>query len=368
MRQSFASHDHSSSIRSVATSDHYLASGATDDRIIIYDLKTRKEHCMLTHHNSTINCIQFINNHSHIISGSADGVLAIVRVGNWQLEKIWEKAHNGKAILDIAVHPSGKLALTLGADTSLRTWNLVKGRQAYIINLNSKSKDPRSLEKILWAKDEIHFILYGGRYTEIWSIEIGGVLKVIEHPNKVCSCIWYNDKEIIVGYENGELARLNIVTDSKNIQVCHKTRVKALAKHKKWIVSGDSSGEIKVWNKHFELQASTNAGCRITCLTIAQILSPEKNENDKVIECKDEVMEKVIDKESFVVVELEESGDDIPKKDNSNKQRKKKIEDAKSVTKKKKKMVKESNREIMDNCKQIILHKQKKKKKQRTST
>lgn len=266
---------------------------------------------MLTHHSSTINCIQFTNNHSHIFSGSADGVLAIVRVGNWQLEKLWEKPHNEKAILDIAVHPSGKLALTLGCDSSLRTWNLIKGRQAYVINLNSKSKDAKSLEKIIWAEDEVRFILYGGRYTEIWSIELGGILKTIEHHNKVCSCVWYNDKEIIVGYENGQLARINTETDSKITHDAHQSRVKVLAKYKKWIVSASSSGEIKVWNKHFEEQASANAGCRITCLVIAKIINTKKeNQDDIDLEVKDEPVEKQAQTGRVVVVEVEESDEE----------------------------------------------------------
>lgn len=36
----------------------------------------------------------------------------------------------------IAIHPSSKLALTLGQNKTLRTWNLIKGRPAYISNLS----------------------------------------------------------------------------------------------------------------------------------------------------------------------------------------------------------------------------------------
>lgn len=78
------------------------------------------------------------------------------------------------------------------------------------------------MEKIIWAEDEIRFILYGGKYTEIWSIEVGSVLKIMEHDSKVCSCIWYNDKQIIVGYENGELARINVETDSRVTHEAHQ--------------------------------------------------------------------------------------------------------------------------------------------------
>ncbi|CAH1976250.1 unnamed protein product [Acanthoscelides obtectus] len=188
LTQSFATHNHTSSVRCVATAGQYVASGSADDRLMIYDMKKRKEHCMLTHHNATVNAVQFTANGSHILSGSQDGVLCILKTGNWKLEKVWDKAHKGDAIQDIAVHSSGKLALTLGQDYALRTWNLVKGRQAYAINLTTKSKDFRSLEKIAFCDDGIKFLLYGGRYTEIWSIETvysGWTRKSYEFQNRI---------------------------------------------------------------------------------------------------------------------------------------------------------------------------------------
>ena len=39
------------------------------------------------------------------------------------------------AINSVSVHPSGKLALTVGADKSLHTWNLITGRSAFITNI-----------------------------------------------------------------------------------------------------------------------------------------------------------------------------------------------------------------------------------------
>ncbi|KAJ8970211.1 hypothetical protein NQ314_001358 [Rhamnusium bicolor] len=306
--QSFAAHDHSSSIRSLCISGHYLATGAADDRIIIYDLKSRKEHCMLTHHDATVTCLQFTNNHSHILSGSSDGVLAIVRVGNWQVEKVWDKAHKGSAILDIAVHSSGKLALTLGSDCTLRTWNLVKGRQAYAINLNSKCKDAKSLDKIVWAKDDIRFVLSGGKYTEIWSIEMGGVLKVVKHEERVSSCIWFSDEEILVGYEDGQIALVQINDLTKSIQKAHDGRVKVLALYNNWVVSGSSTGEIKVWNKELKELTKQNSGCRITCLGIATLA---KIKEEKIVEtAPEETVSSTVIKKSSVVIEVEENNDE----------------------------------------------------------
>nr|XP_023028681.1 p21-activated protein kinase-interacting protein 1-like [Leptinotarsa decemlineata] len=282
LTQSFATHDHNGSLRSLAVSGRYVASGGVDDRIIIYDFKLRKECTMLTHHKSTVNCLGFTKNHSHIISASEDGVLSIVRVGNFNLEKIWDKAHKGEKILDVAVHSSGKLALTLGADGTLRTWNLVKGRQAYAVNLNIKSRDRKLLEKVTWAEDGVRFVIYGGKYTEIWSIEVGGVLKSIEHPDKVVSCIWYSDKEILVGYDNGEIALIEIDTLKKDVRKAHDTRVKAICQHLSWLVTASSSGEIKVWNRDFDELAKCNSNCRINCLQIIPQIDIKKEEKEDV--------------------------------------------------------------------------------------
>jgi len=277
IKQSFATHSHSSSIRSVCVSGNYLASGGADDRIFVYDLKLRKEHCILTHHNATISCLAFTPEHTHVLSGSTDGVLAIVRVGNWQLEKIWEKAHKGAAVLDVAVHSSGKLALTLGTDHTLCTWNLVKGRQAYIINLNTKSKDPKSLEHITWGPCGVRFILSGGKYTEVWSIDKGGILKAIEHTNKVICCTWISDDSLLVGYENGKLAHVDTETGKIQIYDGHNSRVKAVAKYEDYLVSAASGGDVKIWNTDMEMLAECKSGCRITCLCIASVVDSKEN-------------------------------------------------------------------------------------------
>ncbi|XP_060535147.1 p21-activated protein kinase-interacting protein 1-like [Cylas formicarius] len=308
LTNSFASHDHSGSVRCVSTYDHYLASGASDDRIIIYDMKTRKEHCMLTHHDASISCVCFSKDHSHVISASQDGVLTIVRVGNWQVEKIWDKPHKGCEILDIAVHSSGKLAFTLGADHTLHTWNLVKGRSAYIINLNTKCKDPKSIEKIVFAPDDNRFLLYGGRYTEIWCISLGGVLKVIEHEQKVTCSTWVDNDTLFVGYEDGNIARIDINSESKKIKKGHESRVKAAKYFEGFVVSACSDGEIKVWTRKLKEVSSVKTGCRITCLCVAGLMCEIKKEEEELVLAEKE--ELLFNKKSKVVIEVDVSDDE----------------------------------------------------------
>lgn len=40
-----------------------------------------------------------------------------------------------KPVNCISIHPTGKLALSVSKDMTLRTWNLIKGRSAYVTNL-----------------------------------------------------------------------------------------------------------------------------------------------------------------------------------------------------------------------------------------
>lgn len=245
-----------------------LASGGADDRIIVYDLKSRKELYTLDHHSGTINCLRFTQNNSHLISGGADGALAIVRIGSWLLEKIWDKAHKGAPILDIALHSSGKLALTLGGDCTLQTWNLIKGRKAFAVNLNSKSSDAKSLQLIQWAPNGVNFVLAGGKYTEVWSIETGGIDTSIQHEEKVVCCIWATDSTLITGYENGKIATVDVKTGDIKMIDGHSSRVKTISKFKEHFVTSCSSGEVKIWNKKLVEILKFDTGCRVTCAAI----------------------------------------------------------------------------------------------------
>lgn len=84
---------------------------------------------LLTTHDAMVNHIRFTPDATHLFTASSDGSLAATRTGSWIPEGKWKAPHNGKSVNHISIHPSGKLALTLGADLTLKTWNLVKGRQ-----------------------------------------------------------------------------------------------------------------------------------------------------------------------------------------------------------------------------------------------
>ena len=193
----------------------------------------------------------------------------------------------GARILDIAVHPTGKLAITLGADCCLRTWNLIKGRQAYVINLKSKCKDVKNLCSLKWAPDGVRFLLIGMLHTEIWSIETGGVLVNIEHKIRVASASWVSNETIVVGYQNGDLGTFDANGNEIQIKKAHDVRVKAVESYKNFLVTCSSDGEVKVWNEDMIEINRANTGCRHTCLCIVPHIEvkseiDERSESPKV--------------------------------------------------------------------------------------
>ncbi len=67
---------------------------------------------------------------THLLSAASDGSLSV-----WAADPGWEclkslKGHRGE-VTGLSMHPSGRIGLTCGRDSTIRLWNLVKGRCAH---------------------------------------------------------------------------------------------------------------------------------------------------------------------------------------------------------------------------------------------
>jgi protein MAK11 len=177
--QVFAFTPHQGSVRALAIphegnkAGQLLVSGGADEHIRLYDLRRRAETGELLYHKGTVTCLTFIGS-THLLSAGEDGIVCIwryvgaawnlcpsavdligdgssrscailpdhewptfymlrCRVHDWSLLHILG-GHKGP-VNSLAVHPSGKLALSGGRDRTLRLWDLVNGRCAYIQRL-----------------------------------------------------------------------------------------------------------------------------------------------------------------------------------------------------------------------------------------
>ncbi|XP_032662595.1 p21-activated protein kinase-interacting protein 1-like [Odontomachus brunneus] len=356
VEKSFATHSHVASIRSVASNKHYLASAGADDVVCLYDLRNRRESGKLMFHNDTINCIAFTPEASHLFTCSNDGSIAAVRCGNWQTEKHWQKAHKGSAVNALAIHPTGKLALSTGTDGVLRTWNLVKGRQAYATNLVPRLKyDAKNITIIRWSPSGDKYLLAINQKIDVYAVETAGVHSELTFDSKVICVNFLEDNLIAVGFENGQIKFCDLRTSEETLEMAaHDIRVKCIANMSDLLVSASSSGEIKLWkyNKHsLDMLQRIDCGARITCLALAQscenFVQPkqEELEEQKKIERKSTLRLK---QEVIIEDEGEKETGDIPvRKIKAKHKRKRVVEDVEdNVQDSKKKVLKSRETDV----------------------
>jgi protein MAK11 len=112
----------------VSADGAYLVCGGTDERIHIFDLATARSAGELSQHTGAVTSLKFVGT-THLLSASEDGAVCIWRTSDWECLHIL--GGHKAAVVDVAVHPSGKLALSLSKDHTMKLWNLVQGRCSF---------------------------------------------------------------------------------------------------------------------------------------------------------------------------------------------------------------------------------------------
>lgn len=179
MEQSFTDRAHCGSVRCLASCPKFMASGSTDEVIRIFNMFRRNDCGTLIQHSGTITHLEFFKS-SHLFSASEDGTVCVWDTKNWVCDKTL-KGHKG-AINSISVHPSGKLMLSVAKDKSLRTWNLIKGRCAYVTNIKAVA------HIVQWSPSCTFFAVVIDNKIDIYDITAGAVVHSID-CNKRVNCL-----------------------------------------------------------------------------------------------------------------------------------------------------------------------------------
>ncbi|XP_014864318.1 PREDICTED: p21-activated protein kinase-interacting protein 1 [Poecilia mexicana] len=272
----FTHHAHTASVSAVAASEKFVVTGSKDETIQLYDMKKRTEHGALLHHEGTITCLEFYGS-SHLLSGGEDGLLCV-----WSTKK-WEcmttiKAHKGH-VTSLSVHPSGKLALSVGTDKTLRTWNLINGRSAFIKNIKQNAHIVR------WSPDGDRYVVVVDDKIDIYKLETASVTGTIANPKRISSVKFLNNSVLAIAGDD-ETVRFCDVEKAK--WVCefkaHETRVKAvdslIVDDYCVLLTASNDGYIKMWKLHLKeeleppvLLGEVNTTARLTCLAVWRPLS-----------------------------------------------------------------------------------------------
>ncbi|XP_034744002.1 p21-activated protein kinase-interacting protein 1-like [Etheostoma cragini] len=271
VKANFTHHAHTASISAAAASERFVVTGSKDETIQLYDMKKKTEHGALLHHDGTITCLEFYGA-SHLLSGGEDGLICVWSTKKWECLKSI-KAHHGH-VTSLSVHPSGKLALSVGTDKTLRTWNLINGRSAFIKNIKQNAHIVR------WSPDGDKYVAVVNDSVNIYDLETASVTGTITNPKRISSIKFLNNSILAVAGDD-EIVRFCDLEKEK--WVCefkaHETRVKAIDSFMMEdycvLVTASNDGFIKMWklNLEKELESPTllgevNTTARLTCLAV----------------------------------------------------------------------------------------------------
>ncbi|KAH3682093.1 hypothetical protein WICPIJ_006942 [Wickerhamomyces pijperi] len=340
---------HALSIKSICAAKRYLVTGANDEHIRIYDLQKRKELGNLMGHQGSITSLRFSSEHDGegeeiskagkwLLSGSEDGKIIIWRSKDWEIFGTL-KGHVGR-VNDIAIHPSGRIAVSVGVDKSVRLWNLMTAKKA--ANLKVKN-EWQAGEFVRWSHDGSYF--YVGLLNKVLVYKTAAAKDIRELVFKA-KTLMHIETVVIGGVEylacglsNGaiEFYKLHeeLLAKEEGFEPDftlhgHTNRIKDFKTFKTGaddllLVSISSDGNIIVWDLNAKDQVAVyNTGERLNC-----------------VEVTDEAVEKMETMKKRTADEME---GDVSESENEDTEELKRImEDRDSRRKKKKKGGKKKN-------------------------
>ncbi|KAL1926977.1 hypothetical protein VTP01DRAFT_5307 [Rhizomucor pusillus] len=271
---------HIGCIRTVAIGGHFLASGSTDEIIRLYDVKKRKEYGSLGgQHTGDITDIQFHG--KYMLTGSEDKMICLWRTKDWEYLKTL-KGHKGK-VNSIAIHPSGKIALSVSSDKTVIVWNLMTAKKA------SMNKVGQEGLCVLWNNEGDKYAIMFDRSVNIYTVSDASVSTTISHHSRFLCMRYYTSRKkdksyIVTGHEDRTARVWDAETGDCVAELAgHKLRVKTLSimvskpqSSKESIpvlITVSSDGVIKCWDLEAALDKKQvvlggyNTKSRVTCCT-----------------------------------------------------------------------------------------------------
>ncbi|KAJ7132345.1 WD40-repeat-containing domain protein [Mycena epipterygia] len=223
---------HVSCIKAVAASPHggkWLATGSADEIVKVWDLRRRKEIGGLMHHEGSITHLLFPSR-SHLLSASEDGTLCLFRARDWAVLRAL-RGHKGR-VNSVAVHPSGKVALSVGKDRTLRMWDLMRGKGC------ASTKLGKEAELVRWSSDGSLFVVQEASTIDVYTTDMN-LIHTIHHPArlqdvKFCKRVNGTGDVLLAGAEDKKLSIYDVSTDPETPpriiaqMTGHSNRVKAV--------------------------------------------------------------------------------------------------------------------------------------------
>ncbi|CDU25399.1 related to MAK11 protein (maintenance of killer toxin-encoding satellite M1 dsRNA) [Sporisorium scitamineum] len=220
---------HISSIRTVATAgadSKWLATGGTDEIVKVWDLRKRREVGQLTGHEGTITSLVFASR-TYLLTTSADSHINLYRTRDWALLRTL-KGHIGR-INSAAPHPTGRLALSVGSDRTIRMWDLMRGQAAASTRIGIEA------DLVRWDTLGSRFVVLAYRQAMIFRTDMTKVAE-LEEKQRIGDVCFFRVKDaegkerelFFAGLEDGIVKVFDldasVTEESKNASTSKKVK------------------------------------------------------------------------------------------------------------------------------------------------
>lgn len=158
---------------------------------------------------------------TNALSGSKDGTICIWRCHDWLCLHSVRGEHKG-VVNDIAVHNSGRLALSVSGDRSLILWDLTKGRPAY------KTKFSQVPKKVIWSPNCEIFVVQFDKSIQVLAADSGKAIKSLYVSSKIRDSVFLSDRMLVLGCEDCSfrVCDLEVGNISRVLRTGHKKRIR----------------------------------------------------------------------------------------------------------------------------------------------
>ena len=183
---------------------------------------------------------------SHTLTGTEQGTIGIWRCKDWTNLHTF-KGHR-KAVTGLALHPSSRLAISVGKDKRFYLWNLIKARPVY------KCRMDAVLEDLSWSPCGLFFLARTGPEVRVFNVEcnLREEYLVLKHSAQLVSAGFMGCSDyIFAGDFFGEIIMWKLgkgsisfkASEARLCKVCY-TEVDG----RKILVTATTLGEVSVWN------------------------------------------------------------------------------------------------------------------------
>ena len=150
---------------------------------------------------------------THALIGTTSGKIVLYKKRDWSVQHVLA-GHDEGGVQCLAVHPTGKMALTGGRDGKVCLWDLMKGRLAFVYKIPSRSKIRKeTVNDIVWCDDGTRYAFCYGPKITARDVASGEDLLDVEMPSRVNQIAFIGGPEgmfLAAGCDDGGLPVLEV--------------------------------------------------------------------------------------------------------------------------------------------------------------